>query len=201
MSCFFSCHSFFPKCLPLTRVFFFTYAPGQIYSPFKLSSNTSSTWKTFPFWKHSLGLASCIIRVIFVSFIEHIIWLWFFKFMMFYLQDEYRYIVCQRMCVCVWESKRVNCGMCITWALSVSAKGLYITATVPLESYISCLVSHNHKIGLLRAWETLSKIYHTYAARSNYAYEVKPTEQWRNGWTTLDVNTHDPGMYCCIISC
>lgn len=100
MSCFFSCHSFFPKCLPLTRVFFFTYAPGQIYSPFKLSSNTSSTWKTFPFWKHSLGLASCIIRVIFVSFIEHIIWLWFFKFMMFYLQDEYRYIVCQRMCVC-----------------------------------------------------------------------------------------------------
>lgn len=101
----------------------------------------------------------------------------------------------------VWESKRVNCGMCITWALSVSAKGLYITATVPLESYISCLVSHNHKIRLLRAWETLSKIYHTYAARSNYAYEVKPTEQWRNGWTTLDVNTHDPGMYCCIISC
>lgn len=28
--------------------------------------------------------------------------------MMFYLQDEYRYIVCQRMCVCVWAGGELS---------------------------------------------------------------------------------------------
>lgn len=35
--------------------------------------------------------------------------------------------------------------------LSVSAEGLYFTAMVSLERYISCLVYHNHEIGLLKA--------------------------------------------------
>lgn len=68
--------------------------------------------------------------------------------------------------------------MCIMWILSVSAKGLHFTATVLLENCFSCLINQNHEIGLLRAWETLSKIYHICAARSNHADDVKWTE-WR----------------------
>lgn len=63
----------------------------------------------------------------------------------------------------VWESNSsVSHVMHITCGLCVSAKGLYFTAVVSLEWYISCLVYPNHEIGLLKAWETLSKIYHTF---------------------------------------
>lgn len=82
----------------------------------------------------------------------------------------------------VRKSKLVSHMLCIIWALSVSAKGLYFTARVSLERDISCLVYHNREIGLLKAWESLSQIYHTFVQQDRIM-QMK-YRQLSSDWTT-----------------